>query len=42
MDEALVDTDILSEVLKGRDVKVVARAQQYITSRGRFAFSAIT
>ena len=42
MDETLLDTDILSEVLKGKDANVVAKAQQYIVEHGQFAFSAMT
>ncbi len=42
MDEALLDTDILSELLKGKDANVVANAQQYIAEHAQFAFSAIT
>jgi tRNA(fMet)-specific endonuclease VapC len=42
MDEALLDTDILSEVLKAKDARVLANAQQYLSQYGRFSFSAIT
>ena len=42
MEEALLDTDILSEVLKAKDARVLANAQQYLSEHGRFAFSAIT
>lgn len=42
MDQALVDTDILSEVLKAKDQLVLAKAQQYLAQYGRLAFSAIT
>jgi len=42
MDESLLDTDILSEVLKGKDQQVLASAQQYLAEHQRFAFSAIT
>ena len=42
MDQALVDTDILSEVLKAKDARVLAKAQQYLAQYGRLAFSAIT
>jgi tRNA(fMet)-specific endonuclease VapC len=42
MDEALLDTDILSEVLKAKDRQVLARAQDYLAVHQRFAFSAIT
>jgi tRNA(fMet)-specific endonuclease VapC len=42
MDESLLDTDILSEVLKRRDKRVLAKARRYLTQHRRFAFSAIT
>lgn len=42
MDEALIDTDILSEILKGKDAKVLAGAQQYLAVHQRLAFSTMT
>jgi tRNA(fMet)-specific endonuclease VapC len=42
MDAALLDTDILSEVLKRKDRLVLAKARQYLAQHQRFAFSAIT
>jgi predicted nucleic acid-binding protein len=42
MDAALIDTDILSEVLKARDARVLDRARLYLHEHARFAFSAIT
>ena len=42
MDEALLDTDILSEVLKAKNKQVLNVAQQYLDQHQRFAFSAIT
>jgi predicted nucleic acid-binding protein len=42
MDEAILDTDMLSEVLKAKDPRVLAKAQQYLNQYGRLAFSAIT
>lgn len=42
MDEALIDTDILSEVLKAKDSRVLDRARLYLQEHGRFKFSAIT
>jgi predicted nucleic acid-binding protein len=42
MDEALVDTDILSEVLKARNARVLEIADRYLAEYGHFAFSAIT
>jgi tRNA(fMet)-specific endonuclease VapC len=38
----LLDTDTLSEVMKGRDVQVRQKARQYLTVFGRFTFSLIT
>ena len=42
MDEAILDTDIMSEVLKARNQQVLSVAQQYLAQHQRFAFSAIT
>lgn len=42
MDEALLDTDILSEVLKRKDQQVLATARQYLVEHPRLAFSAMT
>lgn len=42
MDEALLDTDILSEVLKRKDRRILAKAGQYLAEHRRFAFSSIT
>jgi predicted nucleic acid-binding protein len=42
MDAALLDTDILSEVLKRKDRRVLAKARQYLVEHRRLAFSAIT
>src|SRR5437762_2301582 len=42
MNEALLDTDILSEVLKRKDKHVLAAARQYLAAHQRLAFSAIT
>jgi predicted nucleic acid-binding protein len=42
MDEALFDTDILSEVLKQRHPLVRKKAAQYLKEHGRFAFSVFT
>ncbi len=40
--ECLLDTDILSEILRGRNSTVVQHASQYLLDHGRFKFSAIT
>jgi tRNA(fMet)-specific endonuclease VapC len=42
MDEALIDTDILSEILKARNKLVLDVADRYLAQHQRFAFSAIT
>lgn len=42
MDPVLLDTDILSEVLKRHDPNVTRRASRYLHAHGKFAFSAFT
>lgn len=42
MDAALLDTDVLSEVIKRKDPQVLAVAERYLAEHERFAFSAIT
>ena len=42
MDEAILDTDILSEVLKGKDAQVAANARVYLSQHGRLAFSTMS
>lgn len=42
MAAALVDTDTLSEVMRGRDPQVLQRAADYLSAHGRFTFSIIT
>lgn len=42
MDRALLDTDIFSEVLKGIDQAVVAKATAYFSTFGRYTISTIT
>ena len=42
MDEAILDTDMLSEVLKRKDQQVLATAQQYLVEHQRLAFSEMT
>lgn len=42
MEIALLDTDILSEVLKQRNAAVKQRAVHYVRSHGQFAISAFT
>jgi predicted nucleic acid-binding protein len=42
MDPALLDTDMVSEVLKQRNPNVLRRSREYLRSHGQFAFSAVT
>lgn len=42
MDVALLDTDILNEVLKRRNATVVQHAAAYLAQHGQFAISSIT
>jgi tRNA(fMet)-specific endonuclease VapC len=42
MDETILDTDLLSEVLKAKDHRVLATAQQYLAEHQRLAFSEMT
>lgn len=38
----LVDTDIWSEIFKGKNATVLARAATYLTQHGRYTLSAVT
>ncbi len=40
--KALLDTDILSEILKGMNRKVIARSNAYIETFGQYTISVIT
>lgn len=42
MDEALLDTDILSEVIKAKDASLLVKAREYLAQYQRFAFSAMS
>ena len=42
MDESLLDTDMLNEVLKQRNANVVRHAAAYLAVHGRFSISSIT
>ena len=42
MDESLLDTDILSELLKAKNPQVLDAAARYLAEHERLAFSAIT
>ena len=42
MDAALLDTDLLSEILKQRDPIVVQKSSEYLQEHGQFSFSIFT
>jgi predicted nucleic acid-binding protein len=42
MTKALLDTNILSEIIKEKDVNVSRRARSYLAQHGRFTFSTIS
>lgn len=42
MDEALLDTDTLSEIIKGKNASVAARASAYRAIHHRYTFSVFT
>ena len=42
MSRCILDTDILSEIIKGRDPVVAARARAYLQQHARFTTSAVT
>ncbi len=42
MDPALLDTDLLNEVLKQKNLNVVQHAARYLAQYGQFAISSIT
>ena len=42
MDESLLDTDMLNELLKQKNANVVKHGAAYLTQHGRFAISAIS
>jgi tRNA(fMet)-specific endonuclease VapC len=42
MNRALLDTDILSELIKGRNPTVSAAGRAYLSAHGRLTFSAIS
>ena len=41
MSKVVLDTDILSEILKGKDATVAARARAYRAEHGRYTFTVI-
>lgn len=42
MNRTLLDTDILSEILKRRDANVAAKAVAYLAEHGRLTLSSIS
>lgn len=42
MNEALLDTDIFSEVMKAKDANVIAKASTYQAQFGQYTISAVT
>ena len=42
MDSALLDTDMLNEVLKRKNINVVRHSADYLVQHGQFAISSIT
>jgi tRNA(fMet)-specific endonuclease VapC len=42
MDPALLDTDMVSEILKKKNLRVTSNAAAYLQQHGEFAFSSIT
>ncbi len=42
MPRSLLDTDTLSQIMKGRNAVVMRKANQYLTHYGLFTFSLIT
>jgi predicted nucleic acid-binding protein len=42
MDKVLVDTDILSDFLRGKNASVLGRAQAYVADRQRLTLSVVT
>lgn len=39
---ALIDTDIWSEIFKGKSDTVLARAEAYLSQHGRYTLTAVT
>lgn len=42
MSRRLLDTDILSEIIKGKNAAIAARATAYVAKQGRFTTSAVS
>lgn len=42
MDRVLLDTDVLSEILKGRDQEIVRRGFNYALAHGRFTYTSVS
>ena len=42
MDKSLLDTDILSEILKGKNLNVIHQAKDYYQQFGKYTISTVT
>lgn len=42
IERALLDTDMASEILKGRNANVARRKVEYVAAYGRFSFTSVT
>ena len=42
MSRSLLDTDVLSEIIKGKNTAILARANVYLAEHGRFTTSAVS
>jgi tRNA(fMet)-specific endonuclease VapC len=42
VDKSLLDTDILSEIIRAKNSHVVERARAYVSEQGRFTISTVT
>ena len=42
MSKSLLDTDVLSEIIKGKNAAIVTKANLYLAERGLFTTSAVS
>jgi len=42
MSKSLLDTDVLSEIIKGKNAVIVAKAKAYLVEYGQFTTSAVS
>ena len=42
MSKRVLDTDVLSEIIKGKNEAVTAKAQAYLAEHGRFTTTAVS